>query len=80
MDDNLDIPYDPINNIEMGDDWNQPYPTCSSFMIQENVPMAFSIEIPYFGLVDGQYTTDSLRRLGGRMAQALKNYMGESRG
>ncbi|MFC3800082.1 hypothetical protein [Cohnella sp. GCM10012308] len=77
LDDARDIPYDPANDIEMGDDWNQPYPTCSSFMIQENVPMAFSIKIPYFGLVEGQYTADSLRRLGGRMAQALKIYLCE---
>lgn len=70
-----DIPYDPAYDIEGGDDWNQPYPTCSSFMIQENVPMAFSIEIPYFGLVGGQYTTNSLRRLRERMARALSIYI-----
>ncbi|MNG40436.1 hypothetical protein D3C84_1290200 [compost metagenome] len=64
----------------MGDDWNQPAPTCSSFMIKENVPMAVTMEIPYFGLVNNQYTADSLRRLGRRLGQALKIYLSEEDG
>ncbi|NQX63367.1 hypothetical protein [Paenibacillus qinlingensis] len=75
---NREIPYDPANDIEMGEEWNEPFPNCSSFMIQHSVPLAVSMEIPYFGLVPMQYTADSLRRLGRCLGQALQIYLRES--
>ncbi len=67
--------YNSVHDIEKGEDWNLPNPTCSSFMINRDVQMAFSMEIPYFGNVDMQVTADSLRSFGGRMAQALEMYI-----
>lgn len=75
---NREIPYDPANDIEMGEEWNETFPNCSSFMIQRSVPLAVSMEIPYFGLVPMQYTADSLRRLGRCLGQALQIYLRES--
>lgn len=80
LDRHREIPYDPFHDIEMGEDWNHPVSSCSSSMLQHNVPMAATIEIPYFGLVYGQYTSDSLRRLGRRLAQALHIYADEAHG
>ncbi|MFK7695051.1 hypothetical protein [Paenibacillus sp. HJGM_3] len=69
--------YDPVHDIEKGEDWNQPSPTCAAFMLSRNVPMAFSMEIPYFGLADRRVTTDSLRELGGCVAEALELHIEE---
>jgi hypothetical protein len=80
LDGSREIVYDPVNNIEKGDDWNLPQPTCSSFMIKQNVRMAFSMEIPYFGFGNMQYTADSLMRLGRSVAQALKIYADDKGG
>lgn len=74
-----EIVFEARQNIEMGEDWNQPYPTFSDFMIKQQVPFAFSYEIPYFGLEGMQVTVESLRRFGALNAIALRNYLDDSK-
>ncbi|MEF3303476.1 M14 family zinc carboxypeptidase [Paenibacillus sp. GYB003] len=69
------IVHDPKHNIEKGEDWNQPNPTCAAFMLGQRVPMAFSMEIPYFGVSGMRVTADSLRRFGGVLAMALQAHI-----
>ncbi|MNI99600.1 hypothetical protein D3C73_1587160 [compost metagenome] len=61
----------------MGEEWNQPVPTFSDFMLRQQVPWAFSYEIPYFGLEGMQVTVESLRRFGARNAEALMKVLDE---
>jgi len=72
----LEISYDPRNDIELGEGWNQPgTPNCSSFFEKHGAKLACSLEFPYFGREGAVVTVQSARTFGASFAQALEAYL-----
>ncbi|MDF2667881.1 MAG: hypothetical protein K0R67_187 [Paenibacillus sp.] len=71
-----DITYDPVHDIEMGEDWNQPHGTnCSAYFERQNMKLVFTFEFPYFGKDSMIFTPDKCRLFGTDFAQALEAYL-----
>ncbi|WP_309121092.1 hypothetical protein [Paenibacillus sp.] len=71
-----ELRYDGAHDIEAGEDWNQPNDrTCSSFFERRGARLAFSFELPYFGVEGGAVTPHSCRRFGADFAAALEAYV-----
>ncbi|MCU6709113.1 M14 family zinc carboxypeptidase [Paenibacillus sp. J5C_2022] len=71
--------YDPVWNIEPGKDWNLPgKPTCSAYMRARHIPLATTLESPYFGTPDSKVTIESARQFGAVFAAGLMDYLASS--
>ncbi|WP_274362096.1 hypothetical protein [Paenibacillus thermotolerans] len=70
------IRYDPVHDIEMGEDWNTPHGTnCSAFFERLGARLALTLEFPYFGSEGTVFTQQSCRAFGADVAEALQAYL-----
>lgn len=70
------ISYRSVHDIEMGEDWNQPHGTGSTdFFARQGAKLAFSFEVPYFGIEESMVTPNNCRKLGAAIAQSLELYI-----
>ncbi|MBI4979273.1 MAG: hypothetical protein HZC28_17460 [Spirochaetes bacterium] len=67
--------YDGTQDIEAGVEWNLNEPsTCSSFMRRSGAKLAFTFEMPYFGIAPARITQQGLRNFGKDFAAAIESY------
>lgn len=70
------IVYDPIHDVEMGVEFNQPHErSCSAFFERQKAKLACIFEFPYFGANGTAFTQQNCRQFGVRFAQALESYL-----
>ena len=78
------LPYNPLDNIAFGQRWNKPnnFTGGRSFASwacsQQGVGLSSSFEIPYALARKQIMTADNVRKFGGQLARALKQYMASS--
>ena len=72
------IIYDPVHDIDMGVEWNQPKNTsCMKFFSRGEAKLTCTIEVPYFGVANAVFTQDNIRGLGGDFAKAFERYISD---
>jgi len=70
------ITYNSVHDIEMGEDWNQPHGTSGSdFFARQGAKLAFSFEIPYFGLEESMVSPVNCKKFGAAIAKSLELYL-----
>ena len=76
---NIDkIIYDPVYDIEMGEDWMVPKDLANSswvYLGNTGIALSTAFEVPYFGTNDCIYTQKNTRALGADFGRAFKEYL-----